>query len=291
MKKTTKIWIGVGAFMLAGAPTAGTVLAHSTAAPPSGVSQGPDASLAKLRLRLAQHTAHGASQGGEGEGGEAGGEGGANLPPDQLFALRIAQMRGHLLVGDELVRRKQWDAALPHFLHPGEEIYAGIKDQLADYKTQPFEEALNALADAVKDKKGGAAYRKAWNAVAQALATAEKSIREQQKDFAPFTMTVALALVKSALGEYGNAIEDGRISKPVEYQDARGFVLHGEQMLKAVGAALRKKDARAFAAMQAAVRDLKKAFPGPLPPSKPALDLAKFSIAASRMELAAGPLQ
>lgn len=290
MKKTTKIWIGVGAFVMAGAPAAQTVLAHSTRLPPSGFAQGSDTSIAKLRLRMAQHSGHGASQSG-GEGGEAGGEGGANLPPDQLFALRIAQMRGHLLVGGELVKRKEWDAALPHFLHPSEEIYAGIKDRLSDYKTAAFEDALGALADVVKDKKGGEAYRKAWNAVAKALTAAEAGVKEKQKDFAPFTMTVALALIKSAVGEYENAIEDGKLSKPVEYQDARGFILHAEQMLKAVAPALRKKDAKAFTAVQSALRELKSAFPGPLPPAKPKLEIAKFSVAASRLELASGALQ
>ena len=43
--------------------------------------------------------------------------------PISHFALRIALMRGHLLVGDELVKQQQWNAALPHFLHPSEEIY------------------------------------------------------------------------------------------------------------------------------------------------------------------------
>ncbi|BAT61167.1 hypothetical protein GJW-30_1_03724 [Variibacter gotjawalensis] len=293
MKKSTKIWIGVGAFVIAGAPAAQTVLAGSTSIPPSGFTQKSDGSMSTMRMRLAQHAGHGATaqQSGEGEGGEAGGEGGANLPPDQLFTLRIAQIRGHLFVGNELVKGKQWDAALPHFLHPSEEIYAGIKDQLKDYNTPEFEEALTALADSVKDKKGGAAYTKAWKTVNDSLVAAEASIKAKQKDFAPFTMTVVLALVKSALGEYGNAIEDGKFTKPVEYQDARGFIFHGEDMLKVVAADLKKKDAKAFGNVQKAIRELKSAFPGPTPPKKPKLDLAKFSIAASRLELAASPLQ
>jgi hypothetical protein len=37
--------------------------------------------------------------------------------------------------------------------------------------------------------------------------------------------------VKTAAGEYENAIVGGRIAKPVEYQDARGFILEAERML------------------------------------------------------------
>ena len=59
----------------------------------------------------------------------------ADLPPDFQFALTLALIRGHLLVGDELVKAGQWDAAMPHFLHPTEELYGGIKDKVADYNT------------------------------------------------------------------------------------------------------------------------------------------------------------
>jgi hypothetical protein len=239
-----------------------------------------------MKVRFAQHN-H-ATQGGE--GGE-GGEGGANLPPDLRFGLRIAQMRGHLLVGDELVKKKQWNAALPHFLHPTEEIYAGIKDQLAEFKTPAFDTALGALADVVKDKKAGAAYKVAWREVARALDAAEAGLKSTQKDWPAFSVAAAVELVKSATGEYEAAIEDGKINKPVEYQDARGFVFHGASMVEAVASALRTKDATALKNVRASLKELKKAFPSPLPPKAPRLDAGQFSVAASKLELAAGSLK
>ena len=53
-----------------------------------------------------------------GDDADEGGEDGAKvkLPPDLDFALRIALIRGHLLVGDELVKRRPMErgaAALP----------------------------------------------------------------------------------------------------------------------------------------------------------------------------------
>ena len=74
---------------------------------------------------------------------------------EREFAVRIALLRGHLLVGDELVDQGQWNAALPHFLHPSEEIYGDIERQLADYRVPPFDAALAALTAAVKARKGG----------------------------------------------------------------------------------------------------------------------------------------
>ena len=109
---------------------------------------------------IAEHAGHGQDGG---EGGES--QGLANLPPELAFAVRITLLRGHLLIGDELVRQQQWNAALPHFLHPTEEIYGDIKDQLGEYRVPPFEVALKVLSDVVKAKKGGADYAKALKAV------------------------------------------------------------------------------------------------------------------------------
>src|SRR6266849_4984061 len=173
MKTKSKIWLGVGAFVVVGTGAAGP-LAGGMA---SGLSE-PTNSTADTAVPssgpivFAQHADHGKQAGKEaGEGGEA--KGLANLPPELAFAARIALLRGHLLIGDELVKQQQWNAALPHFLHPGEEIYGDIEDQLAGYKVPPFDASLKVLSDLVKAKKGGNDYTKALKAVNDALAAAD----------------------------------------------------------------------------------------------------------------------
>ena len=89
-------------------------------------------------------------------------------------------MRGHLLVGDELVKQGQWAAALPHFLHPSEELYGPIRGSLKDYNTPQFSSALKLLATVVKQKKGGDDYAKAWKAVEDALAAADAGVKAKQ---------------------------------------------------------------------------------------------------------------
>jgi len=139
MKVKTKIWLGVGAFVLAGsgATTTSAIppLAAETSSGLSGLpARSPDTATspaASPGVVMAQHAGHDAGEGGESQGL-------ANLPPDLAFAARVTLLRGHLLVGDELVRQQQWNAALPHFLHPTEEIYGDIKDQLAEYRVPPF---------------------------------------------------------------------------------------------------------------------------------------------------------
>jgi hypothetical protein len=301
MKRTTKIWLGVGAFVVAGAVPS----APGDTAPLQKASLLEGSALANADIVLAQHRAHGGSesasakkggkskQGGEGEGGENEGgarAGGAKLPPDLDFALRIAQMRGHLLVGDELVKQSQWNAAYPHFRHPTEELYGGIRGRLKDYKVPPFEAALKVLANAVKARKSGDDYASAWKTVNDALDAADAGLKVKQAGWEAFVVETAVETLKSATGEYEEAIVKGRIAKPVEYQDARGFIWQAERMIEAVAPALEKKDADALAHLRAALAELKKAFPAAMPPTAPIKDYGAVLGDVSRIELAAGKL-
>jgi hypothetical protein len=240
MKSTTKIWLGVGAFVVVGAggavqgPSVARALFDTTAlAGPQSEPAAPEGGA----VRLAQHRKHGGGEkggergekgaqggkkGGEGGEGEEGGEGGrAALSPDLDFAVRIAQMRGHLLVGDELVKESQWNAAYAHFRHPTEELYGKLRGRLKEYNVPPFEAALKSLANVVRSKKGGDDYAKARKAVMDAFAAADAGLKTKQAKWESFTVETALETLKSAAGEYEEAVVKGRIAKPVEYQDAR----------------------------------------------------------------------
>jgi len=303
MKSKSKIWIGIGAFVMAGA--SGGAASAETA----GLDRLPtydsvsDVALARALstdISAAKKHGHG-GEGGEraakkkqgGEGGGGGEEGGAQeaakLPPDLDFALKIAQIRGHLLVGDELVEQGQWVAALPHFLHPSEELYGPIRGRLKDYNTPQFSNALKLLTTTVKQKKGGDDYAKALKSVEDALAAADAGIKAKQANDG-FVVETALELLKSATHEYEEAIVKGRIAKPVEYQDSRGFVWHAEKMIDGLTPALEKKDADALKQVRAAFTELKKAWPEAMAPKAPVKDYAAVLSDVSRIELSAGKL-
>jgi len=300
MKSKTKIWLGVGAFVVVGVNGAAaetptldqsvSPLALTRALAPTDVSAakrggGEGGEQGERGAKTAKK-----KQGGEGgEGGDEGGAKGANLPPDLDFALKIAQIRGHLLVGDELVKEGQWAAALPHFLHPSEELYGPIRGRLKDYNTPQFASALKLLATVVKQKKGGDDYAQALRQVEDALAAADAGVKAKQASDS-FAVETALELLKSATGEYKEAIIKGRIAKPVEYQDARGFVWQAEKMIEASAPALEKKDADALKQVRAGFAELKKTWPAAMPPKTPVKDYAGVLGDVSRIELSVGKL-
>jgi hypothetical protein len=291
MKTKNKIWLGVGAFVVAGAGAAGAV---GLLVPPTISAQGrqdgtlPERAIPRspAGIVIGQHST---STPDAGEGGES--KGLADLPPPLRFAAHIALLRGHLVVGDELVRQQQWNAALPHFLHPTEEIYGAITDQLAQYGVPPFDTALKSLAAVVKAKKGGSEYAKALKSVNDALAAADGAVKSTQDNNWPgFMVEAAVEALKAAAGEYQQAIVGGKIAKPVEYQDARGFVLQAERMIESVSPDLEKKDPGSLAQVRAGFEQLKKAFPSPMPPRTPIKDAGAVLADVSRIELAAGKL-
>jgi hypothetical protein len=100
----------------------------------------------------------------------------------------------------------------------------------------------------------------------------------------------AVELIKSAGGEYEEAIVKGRIAKPVEYQDARGFIWQGAAMLNSVAADANKKDKDAVAKVKAKIAELRVAFPTAMPPRKPVKSHEELEAIISQLELAAGPL-
>jgi len=162
-KLTRKLWVGIGAATLAGASVAGGAMAQDVH---KGHKDGP-ASAAEAKSP-AENPA---------EGGEAYLTDGGPRDTRIRFYRDIALMRGHLLVGGQLIELELWDEALPHFLHPTEELYGLMEKYIKLHNIRPFSRELQALAQAVKAKRKGA-YEQALKVVDQrlegALAVARK---------------------------------------------------------------------------------------------------------------------
>jgi len=205
------------------------------------------------------------------------------------FARFIALIRGHLLTGDELVSQRQWDAALPHFNFPTEEIYGIIRDEVKTYKTPPFDGALKALSRTVR-AQNAKQFPKARQQVEDALAAADAGLKAREPNWPKFTVEVAMAVLKAAPDEYDDAVAKGRIVRPIGYQTARGIILQAERMVEAVAGGLAGGNAAALSDIRAGFAELKQAFAAVNPPKQAVLDFQAVQRIVSRIELAAGKL-
>jgi len=266
-KLTRKLWLGIGAVSVAGASMAGAAAAQDShkGHPPPAAEKGAAANTAA-------------------EGGEAYLRDGGPRDTRIRFYRDIALMRGHLLVGRQLIALDLWDEALPHFLHPTEELYGLMEKYIKMHGIRPFQRELQALAQAVKAKRKGA-VEQALKVVEQRLDGALGVARKFMNPLLRFTARSAAEVLKVAASEYEASLKGDRFVKPVEYQDSRGFVWEAERMFEAAAAELGRKDAGALARVRTALTKLKTAWPAPMPPPAPVLPVGEISALVSDIEL------
>lgn len=268
-RKTGRLWIGIGAATLVGASASGALAQHSGSHGAAAAKGDGDATKsAPAGMQTGGMVAPKAGEAYLLDGG----------PRDSRIRIYrdIALMRGHLLVGDELIGQAAWDEALPHFLHPTEELYAIMGRYITAHKVTPFDKQLLAQGQAVK-AKNKAAYQQAARVVDQRMTNALNTFKRfmQGQPFSSYTARTVAEVLKVAKAEYEASIEDGKIAKPVEYQDSRGFVWYVEKMLDAQAKDFAKIDAAKFAQLQAMLADLKRAWPTAIPPQRPVLTAAE----------------
>ena len=246
---TRKLWVGIGCVAISGAPVGAAAQAsHGAAGPPAAAG-----------------AAHALTDGGEAYLTDGG-------PADTRirFYRDIELMRGHLLVGRQLIEADQWEEALPHFLHPTEELYGRMERPIAIHDIRPFRRELLALAQAVKARRIGA-YRQALVVVEERLDAALAVAKRFMHPLEAFTARTVSEVLKAALSEYQTALSGGRFANPVEYQDSRGFVWRADAMLAESAGELAGRDAAALANMRLRLARLKTAWPAPMPPPAPVL--------------------
>jgi hypothetical protein len=267
-KLTRKLWVGIGAATLAGVPVAGTVAqepAHK------GHQHQPAAGSEKAGDTAAA-------------GGEAYLTDGGPRDTRIRFYRDIELMRGHLLIGGQLIEMDLWDEAVPHFLHPTEELYGLVEKYIKLHRIPPFHRDLQALAQTVKAKRKGA-YQQSLKVVQRQLDAAMQTARKFMTPPYRFTVKTAVEVLRVALSEYEASIEDGKFKLPVEYQDSRGFVLRAERMIESVAGILGKLDAQALRHVRSDLAQIKAAWPTPMPPAAPVMEASKISALISSIEL------
>jgi len=143
------------------------------------------------------------------------------------FASDIEQIRGHL---DQALANKESGndtLAQAHTLHPIEEIYASIEDQLVSQNgtlNETLSVALQNLSSSVPnvgpEELGGQidSINMQLDNIVQTL------VPSSEISNPTFNASVIARLLEIAGHEYGEAVADGTIIEIVEYQDGQAFI-------------------------------------------------------------------
>lgn len=192
---------------------------------------------------------------------------------DVDYLIKLGLMRGHLIVAEELLKRREPAAAAPHFGHPVEEIYLDIEPQLAERQVKEFKTPLLQLQDLVKFSPNSPELSTNLSAARQGLDAA--SVVVSERNATPVVLQVMSGLLEAAAAEYGAAIADDKIAARIEYEDSRGFVLYADQLFTALTPELKQADPQAVQQVAAGLARLKTAWPTIDAPATPVLTAAE----------------
>lgn len=192
-----------------------------------------------------------------------------NEKDDLDFMTNLGLMKGHLIVGKELLELGEYEQAQPHFGHPVDEIYELLKPQLSARNLADFKQSLVILFELVKftpqDNKVMIQYDLVMKQLDQVIA----SLPENKQQSPDFILKVIKKLLITAQEEYSESIIDNQIVENIEYQDARGFVLYSDILYQNINKILAKKDSQLERKLSNSLTEIKQAFPTPLPPENP----------------------
>ena len=289
MKKTTKIWVGIGAFVMAGggmtqAPASVQSLALETA---------PSAS-APLRHKMLSSTApivlaqNQGSEGGEGgEGGEAGIDVAATDKDPVEYNIALQVIAAHYYAGFAAYEAKETEAGAQMFAHGLGEVYIVMEDVFKRRGVTALGKDMEAAVDAAASNKPVAQVRKLVDAVLKDIEAAKR--KGPATSLAPVSVKahVIADMLNRAAAQYQSALGDKALEP---YLDGLGFSIAARKEAETILPALKKADKKAGTAIEVALKLANTAYPGMRRKDSKA-DTGRFRAAASAAQLAVSGLR
>lgn len=153
----------------------------------------------------------------------------AAAPDDVDFLFRLGMLEGHLMVGHDLIQARQNGLALPHFGHPVRELYDDIEGYVAAKHIPPFDTQLIKLEAAVASAPQSPQTEALYQATIKTLHDARNVAPAAVRDSVPSMIKICSDTIDAAAGEYGEALNRGKIDTIVEYHDSRGYISYVAQ--------------------------------------------------------------
>ncbi|MDQ5842475.1 MAG: hypothetical protein M3286_03195 [Thermoproteota archaeon] len=166
-------------------------------------------------------------------------ETGTTIIPDVAlveFVSSIEQIRGHL--DQALINKESGNNTLAqaHSLHPIEEVYSTIEDQLAN-QNSTLNQTLSAALQNLSSTVTNVTPQEFQNQIDYVDILLNNSIQtlvpsSEYNNNPAFNASIVAHLLDLAGHEYGEAVANGTITEVVEYQDAQAFIYRAENVFK-----------------------------------------------------------
>jgi hypothetical protein len=153
------------------------------------------------------------------------------------FVSNIEQIKGHLNAA--LINKESGNnsLALAHVLHPIEEIYSNIEEQLANQNStlnQTLLADLQSLSSSITNATLSDVENQADQINMLLNNSVDETIPQSDLDYNPgFNASVIARLLDTAGHEYEEGVVNGTVNAIVEYQDAQAFINRAESIFNA----------------------------------------------------------
>jgi hypothetical protein len=280
MRRSRKIWLGVGAFILTSGPAVNASEPQRFGPAVEGRSDGttslPVDTAPQFRIDLNGVWAQ------AGEGGEGGinPETVGNDPAEYAIALQV--IAAHFDAGIAAYAGGEREAGAQMFAHGLSEIYAVMEDTFKQREVTALGAKLEAAVEAAADKKSLREVRRRFNEVLVALRDAG---RRGPQPASPKRMQAYIVgeLIERAAAQYSVALKDKGLEA---YLDGLGFAIAARREAKPALKLLHGSDKQAATALMNALQLVQQAYPGLRQSAKGGVSEADLLAAASRARLA-----
>ncbi len=204
--------------------------------------------------------------------------------PDVAFLARLKMMRGHLHEAVAAANRGDPEEAKEHLRHPGSEILPDILSVLKSRNLKNLSIAL-AATEEILGRSDLDGLDAAVAAVISEVALAEATIDTSKMVINGILADTAVLLLRTAVVEYAEAFEYGKISNIVEYHDGSAFVAEAAKLIRSAEGQWVAQDAPAYRKLDQSLTELQTAWPGAVPPSRTVIPLSKMLALVTIIEL------
>lgn len=280
--KTTKIWLGIGVAVVAGASPAGRSDAGellNTASPSAAHALQTKSAYSSSQYVL--------GEGGENESGEGGIDAEAADKDPVKYGIALQVIAAHYRAGLAAYEAGEIAAGTQMFAHGHSEVYAEMEDIFKKRGVKDLGTKIEVVLAASNNKAPAAEVKKAVEQVYAALAAAEKSAPKSPLSPLAVKAQVVADMLDRAASQY--VLTQKPDATLETYLDGLGFAAAANAEASAILPQVEKVNPEAAKAMRSALELARAAYPGLKRGA--AIDAPKFLAAASAARIAAGHLR
>jgi hypothetical protein len=185
--------------------------------------------------------------------------------PETEIRYWIAIINAHLYAADKLVEAGRAEEAMPHLLHPLEEVVPNIGPLLQRFGLSDIGGDLVQLKEALPNPD----FQPKLESIVKKLAAALERMPIEDRVSLERNAEIVAALVEQSSKEFDEAWVGLKIKNLVEYQDAAGFHREAKMLFAQIKDQLDQKNSKGATAIEKAMNDMAKAWPALDPPEKP----------------------